>query len=88
MVDIHRFDSRSGLKGEVCNMDFLLSILKNLPDAVSLGLVWGIMAIGVYITFKILDIADMTVDGSFALPEPLRGFCIQSLKYRRFWQVS
>ena len=67
MVDIHRFDSRSGLKGEVCNMDFLLSILKNLPDAVSLGLVWGIMAIGVYITFKILDIADMTVDGSFAL---------------------
>lgn len=48
-------------------MDFLSSVLKNLPDAISLGLVWGIMAIGVYITFKILDIADMTVDGSFAL---------------------
>lgn len=48
-------------------MELLSSILRNLPDAASLGLVWGIMAIGVYITFKVLDIADMTVDGSFAL---------------------
>ena len=37
-------------------MDFFLSILKNLPDGAALGLVWGIKAIGVYITFKILDI--------------------------------
>ena len=36
-----------------------------LPGAVSQGLIWGIMAIGVYITYKILDIADLTVDGSF-----------------------
>ena len=35
-----------------------------LPGAVSLGLIWGIMAIGVYITFKILAISDLTVDGS------------------------
>lgn len=42
-------------------------MLKNLPDAAALGLVWGIMAVGVYITFKILDIPDMTVDGTFAL---------------------
>lgn len=35
-----------------------------LPGAVSLGLIWGIMAIGVYITFKILDLSDLTVDGS------------------------
>lgn len=48
-------------------MELIASILRNLPDALSLGLVWGIMAIGVYITFKILDIPDMTVDGSFAL---------------------
>lgn len=48
-------------------MELLSSILKNLPDAAALGLVWGIMAIGVYITFKILDIPDMTVDGTFAL---------------------
>ncbi len=37
-----------------------------LPGAVSQGLIWGIMAIGVYITYKLLDIADLTVDGSFA----------------------
>ena len=36
-----------------------------LPGAISQGLIWGIMAIGVYITDKILDIADLTVDGSF-----------------------
>lgn len=38
--------------------------LNVLPGAVAQGLVWGIMAIGVYITFKILDVADLTVDGS------------------------
>lgn len=35
-----------------------------LPGAVSLGLIWGIMAIGLYITYKILEISDLTVDGS------------------------
>ena len=39
--------------------------LSALPGAVSQGLIWGIMAIGVYIPYKILDIADLTVDGSF-----------------------
>ena len=44
-----------------------LSNLPNaLPGAVSQGLIWGIMAIGVFITFKVLDIADLTVDGSIA----------------------
>lgn len=38
--------------------------LNALPGAVAQGLIWGIMAIGVYITYKILDIADLTVDGS------------------------
>ncbi len=38
--------------------------LNALPGAVSQGLIWGIMAIGVYITYKILDIADLTVDGT------------------------
>jgi len=37
-----------------------------MPGAVAQGLIWGIMAIGVYITFRILDIADLTVDGSIA----------------------
>ena len=35
--------------------------------AVSQGVLWGLMVLGVYITYKILDIADLTVDGSFAL---------------------
>ena len=43
----------------------MLSFINALPGAVSQGLIWGIMAIGVYITYKILDIADLTVDGSF-----------------------
>ncbi|WP_130848095.1 ABC transporter permease [Intestinimonas timonensis] len=47
-------------------MDFLLSFLNSMPGAFGQGLAWGIMAIGVYITFRILDIADLTVDGSLA----------------------
>ncbi|MGN0308198.1 MAG: ABC transporter permease [Lachnospiraceae bacterium] len=39
--------------------------LNALPGAAAQGIIWGIMAIGVYITYKILDIADLTVDGSF-----------------------
>lgn len=45
-------------------MDIILSIYKSLPSAVAQGLIWGIMAIGVYVTYKILDVADLTVDGS------------------------
>ena len=41
-------------------------LLNQMPGAVAQGLIWGIMAIGVYITFRILDIADLTVDGSIA----------------------
>lgn len=47
-------------------MNFLSSLLNALPGAVAQGLIWGIMAIGVYITFRILDVADLTVDGSLA----------------------
>ena len=42
-------------------------LLLSLQGAVSQGVLWGIMVLGVYITYKILDIADLTVDGSFAL---------------------
>lgn len=45
----------------------IASLLAALPASVAQGLLWGIMAIGVFITFKILDIADLTVDGSIAL---------------------
>ena len=47
-------------------MSFLSSLMNALPGAVAQGLAWGIMAIGVYITFRILDVADLTVDGSLA----------------------
>ena len=47
-------------------MAFLTSLLNALPGAAAQGLVWGIMAIGVYITFRVLDVADLTVDGSIA----------------------
>ena len=44
----------------------IVQLLNQLPGAVAQGLIWGVMAIGVYITFRILDIADLTVDGSIA----------------------
>ena len=42
----------------------IMSLINALPGAVAQGLIWGIMAIGVYITYQILDIADLTVDGT------------------------
>ena len=45
-------------------MAFLTSLLNSMPGAAAQGLAWGVMAIGVYITYKILDVADLTVDGS------------------------
>ena len=44
----------------------LVKLFNAFPGAVSQGLVWGLMAIGVYITYRILDVADLTVDGSMA----------------------
>ena len=41
-----------------------INYLQSIPPAIAQGMIWGIMAIGVYITYKILDIADLTVDGS------------------------
>lgn len=43
-----------------------MSLFNALPGACAQGLIWGIMAIGVYITYKILDLADLTVDGTMA----------------------
>lgn len=42
----------------------IITLITALPGAVAQGLIWGIMAIGVYITFRTLDIADLTVDGT------------------------
>lgn len=41
------------------------AFISSLPGAAAQGIIWGIMAIGVYVTYKILDVADLTVDGSF-----------------------
>ena len=43
-----------------------MSLVRALPGNVAQGIIWGIMALGVYITFRILDFADLTVDGSLA----------------------
>lgn len=45
---------------------FLESLLRALPGSAAQGLIWGIMAIGVYVTYRMLDYADLTVDGSIA----------------------
>lgn len=42
-----------------------MNLLTSMPGAIAQGIIWGIMALGVYITFRILDIADLTVDSSF-----------------------
>lgn len=44
----------------------MLSLLNAIPGAVTQGMLWGIMAIGVYLTFRILNVSDLTVDGSLA----------------------
>ncbi len=44
----------------------IMTLFRALPGSVAQGLVWGVMALGVYITFRLLDFADLTVDGSIA----------------------
>ena len=43
----------------------LLKLVRNMPGGIAQGLIWGLMALGIYITFRLLDVADLTVDGSF-----------------------
>ena len=55
-----------------------MALLRALPGNVAQGLIWGIMALGVYITFRILDFADLTVDGSLATGGAVAVMLIQS----------
>ena len=48
-------------------MDFFATLLNSLPGAAAQGLIWGILAVGVYLTFRVLEVSDLTVDGSIAL---------------------
>lgn len=43
----------------------VMTLIGTFPSGIAQGMIWGIMALGVYITFRMLDIADLTVDGSF-----------------------
>jgi len=57
-------------------------LLNAMPGAAAQGLIWGIMAIGVYITFKILDLADLTVDGSM-----VTGMAVCAMLMAAGWNV-
>lgn len=56
----------------------MLSFLSTLPSAAVQGIIWGLMAIGVYITYRVLDVADLTVDGSFGTGGAVLALCITS----------
>ena len=60
----------------------LQGLLNALPGAAAQGMIWGIMAIGVYITFKILDLADLTVDGSM-----VTGMAVCAMLMAAGWNV-
>lgn len=62
-------------------MDFS-GLFNALPGAVAQGIIWGIMAIGVYITYKILDLADLTVDGSM-----VTGMAVCAMLMAAGWNV-
>ena len=55
---------------------FMGAFANALPGAIGQGLIWGIMAIGVYITFRVLDFADLTVDGTLATGGATLVMCI------------
>jgi putative ABC transport system permease protein len=57
-------------------LSFILSFFNALPGAAAQGIIWGIMAIGVFITYKVLDVADLTVDGSFATGGAVLVVCV------------
>lgn len=66
-------------------MDFLESLQQyanTLPGASAQGLIWGIMAVGVYITYKVLDLADLTVDGSM-----VTGMAVCAMLMAAGWNV-
>ena len=53
-------------------------MLQDFIGAISLGLIWAVMAIAIYITYKILDIADMTVEGSLTMGAAISAICISN----------
>ena len=56
----------------------MMAFLSALPGAAAQGIIWGLMAIGVYITFRVLDVADLTVDGSLGTGGAVLVMCATS----------
>lgn len=56
----------------------MMSFLSAIPGAAAQGIIWGLMAIGVYITFRVLDVADLTVDGSLGTGGAVLVMCATS----------
>ncbi|MDI9541034.1 MAG: ABC transporter permease [Bacillota bacterium] len=54
----------------------LSNLIYRLPGGVAQGLIWGIMALGIYITFRVLNVSDLTVDGSFTTGGAVTIMCI------------
>lgn len=54
----------------------MLGFVNSLPGAVAQGIIWGIMAMGLYVTYRILDIADLTVDGTMATGGVVLAVCL------------
>ena len=55
-----------------------LSLFRAMPGSIAQGMIWGVMALGVYITFRLLDFADLTVDGSIATGAAVSGMLIRA----------
>lgn len=54
----------------------MMSFFNALPGAAAQGIIWGLMAIGVYITYRVLDVADLTVDGSIGTGGAVLVMCV------------
>ena len=52
------------------------SLMAALPGAIGQGILWGVMALGIYTTYRILNISDLTVDGSFATGGCVAAVCL------------
>ena len=63
-------------------LERLLNFGNAMPGVVSLGLIWGIMAIGLYITYRILNLSDLTVDGSFCTGGAVPAGAADHLRHR------
>ena len=67
-------------------MEFFSDLLSALPGAAAQGLIWGLMAIGVFITFRVLDLADLTVDGTMATGGAVCIVMMLSLIHIWYWR--